>query len=447
MASIFDMPDSSPTPLAPRSSEGDSGDFGQLDLIAAIDRAGKSISPEDREARQRIADLEEKAADLYEKRASRAEWAGLAEQLGRSIAQMGLAQAGARAGTAINPDILPKPTDYGARIEQYGREYERGLTRTGSISKQLGAQIEEKREAEIAPLKLKLGVATRQQAAKERRELAEDLAKGRERANKGERHPYREFGIDQKSGKRISLTIDNYGVKYGPDGAPYHGDTYTYRESSSIGGGIEGQGVYKSLSDRDKGLVDTARNKFFTETREIRDRLGEIGILEDQLALSEKGNQAATQDVGTALATMWQGGQRISDKDVALYLNRPDLEGKVGQIISLASTGKLTPDQYDNFREIASGLTAKNNEILQKRARDILSPIAFSINKSVEELLPSIYQPTEVPRRGAGKQATNAPAAATQIPEAVIQKRMQTLKQSREQATRELEAMRKQSGK
>ena len=66
---------------------------------------------------------EDQAKQLYQDRANRAEWMGVAERVGNALAKFGTAQAAQKAGVDVSRIQDLPPTDYEAKIDRYGKEY------------------------------------------------------------------------------------------------------------------------------------------------------------------------------------------------------------------------------------------------------------------------------------------------------------------------------------
>ena len=85
---------------------------------------------------------EEKAKELYERGASRAEWLSVAERIGNSLVRLGAAEAGLRKGVDTSGVQLDKGTDWESRIARYGKEYEGELSRLGKKRTSLQDAVE-----------------------------------------------------------------------------------------------------------------------------------------------------------------------------------------------------------------------------------------------------------------------------------------------------------------
>lgn len=112
-----------------------------------------STSTQDEQEAKSIKEMEDRVEALYEKKADRTEWLKLADTLGRSIAQFGLAKAGQAAGVAIDPSVLGKPADYEPALTRQGKEYERGMSEARDLKSDLLKASEKRKTSELFPIK------------------------------------------------------------------------------------------------------------------------------------------------------------------------------------------------------------------------------------------------------------------------------------------------------
>lgn len=77
------------------------------------------------ETKQEVEAARQKAYDLYQERATRAEWADVAQTIGRAVAQFGAAQQGMSTGRDMSGLNFGPGVDWEKRIDRYGKDYER----------------------------------------------------------------------------------------------------------------------------------------------------------------------------------------------------------------------------------------------------------------------------------------------------------------------------------
>lgn len=77
------------------------------------------------ETKQQIEESRQKAYDLYQDRANKAEWGEVAQTIGRALAQYGAAQEGMRSGQNMGGINFGPGIDFEKRIDRYGKDYER----------------------------------------------------------------------------------------------------------------------------------------------------------------------------------------------------------------------------------------------------------------------------------------------------------------------------------
>lgn len=119
----------------------------------------QAVTPVDYE---KFNDAEEKAKDLYDEKANRAEWLSLADQVGQGLVRLNAANQGLKAGVDTSGINIGKGTDWESRIDRYGTDYGREL---GRIEKQRQeARLGQKEEYGVA--EKALDVAAREKGYK-----------------------------------------------------------------------------------------------------------------------------------------------------------------------------------------------------------------------------------------------------------------------------------------
>ena len=74
---------------------------------------------------------EQEARDLYNERASRAEWLSVADRIGNALTKIGAARAGMKHGVDMSGIKLEPGTDWDQRIGRYAQDYTTELSRIG----------------------------------------------------------------------------------------------------------------------------------------------------------------------------------------------------------------------------------------------------------------------------------------------------------------------------
>jgi hypothetical protein len=133
-------------------------------------------------ARKSLAEAMDKANKAYQERASKNEWAEVAQLVGRSLAQFGAAQEGMRTGTNMAGLNFGPGIDYGARTDRAARDYQQELKNISQLEDLSTRERKELQDAARQKYSRESGVLGKALETRLALEREERLAKGAETA-------------------------------------------------------------------------------------------------------------------------------------------------------------------------------------------------------------------------------------------------------------------------
>lgn len=333
--------------------------------------------------------LANRAREMYDEGATRSDWMQLADVIGRSLARLGMAQAGARAGVDTSGVQLEAPINFATGKQEAGRRLDTELEQVGQAKRTRleGAKLQADAIREGIKAKMELPKIAYTKG------LEEEVNAEKEKIRKASTPLRRDYRYMTKSGGQV--WTDSEGNSYGV-GRRLLSEGEAIPASKEAIDQLAGQGKsdYDTLAPNKRHLIDTASRQFETEIKPIKTSLDGTAMLMRTLKLSEEGNKSATSQVGTMLAKMLQPSDRLSDRDLAIYIGRPDWEGQINSKIKLAADGKFPQDQIADLKEIAQGMVGLYTTRLEERALAKAKSIEKRVGLPSEKIIPMFYLPT-----------------------------------------------------
>ncbi len=377
---------------------------GKLDLL----------SEDFRKRQEELDKKEEEVRKAAEEGASRTTWFQLADTVGRSLAALGAAREGLKSGVDLSKAVdMRSPIDWEAR--------RKGVLDRGDVEQ---GQIDRKRSQELGAYKEQAGnIAGERDKYFRAIEEAAKLSAQEEGGGAGV-DKYQQTGYETAEGDPL---VFRGGKWFRRDGTEYPPDQPIRQRPAGIErGAVPGVGTgvtvgEQPITPKEAAQIDKARASFETETKEARNSMGDYAVARDMLGRAEQGNASALQFMGSFLARAIQGG-RLTDKDVVMYVQRPDIAGKIENAQARLLEGRLPEESAQQIREVIDGIEQIEAGKLKIRAAEKARPIQALLNSrglaiEADAIVPLIYQAPVAAAAKAPAAPTEKPAAGTLSPE------------------------------